>query len=229
MVIPSVPEEQVLFDIAWGTRDACRRVYAGNPEDVIKLLGAAAFQLQAAWVGSRMAAMANDAEYTPILRTVATDYGGVSVAALNLSVRCSVTAVDLCGSALGRLTGLNTNVNHESDAKDVRCRCKPSNLSDQRLAPLATEYLQSVSRQEWLDTEALRHKVTHRHYKRGVYAYAGRRPDPAPLALPRQLDIEHRSWGMHPLDQMAVRVTRQAEATFRRFCDTLAALATPGL
>ena len=147
MVIPSVPEEQVLFDIAWGTRDGCGRVYAGNPEDVIKLLGAAAFQLQAAWVGSRMAAMANDAAYTPILRTVATDYGGVSVAALNLSVRCSVTAVDLCGAALGRLTGLNTNVNRESDAKDVRCRCKPSDLSDQRLVPLATEYLERVSQQ----------------------------------------------------------------------------------
>jgi hypothetical protein len=119
MVIPFVPEEQVLFDIAWGTRDGCRRVYAKNPEDVITLLAAAAFQLQAAWVGSRMAAMANDAEYTPILRQIATDYGGISVAALNLSVRCSVTAVDLCGAALGRLTGLNTGANYEFNARKV--------------------------------------------------------------------------------------------------------------
>jgi hypothetical protein len=186
MVIPSVPEEQVLFDIAWGTRDGCRRVYAGNPEDVITLLAAAAFQLQAAWVGSRMAAMANDAEYTPILRQIATDHGGVSVAALNLSVRCSVTAVDLCGAALGRLTGLNTDANYEFNARKVRDWRKPSDLSDQRLVPLATEYLERVSQQEWLDTEALRHEVTHRHYKRGLYAHAGPRPNPEPLAFPRQ-------------------------------------------
>jgi hypothetical protein len=223
MQLPAVPEQRVLFDIAVGTREGCRRVYGGNPEDVITPLAVAAFQLQAAWVGARMAAMANHAEHTPALEAIATDYGGVSVAALNLSVRCSVTAVDLCGAALGRLTGLSAK-DAWFDAGDIRQKCRPAALADQRLAPLATEYLARVKDQAWLDTEALRHEATHRQYRRGVYGSTGQPPEPGPLAHPQQLDIAHKSWGMHSLDQLTERVTRHAEGTFRRFCGTLAAL-----
>jgi hypothetical protein len=223
MQLPGVPKERLLFDFAVGTREGCRRVYEGNPEEVIRLLAAAAFQLQAAKVGARMAAMASHAEHTPTLEAVATDYGGVSVAALNLSVRCSVTAVDLCGAALGRLTGLNTK-SKEFDAENVRKRCDPAALPDQRLAPLATAYLQRVRDQAWLDTEELRDEATHRPYQRGVYG-STRRREPRPLAFPQQLDIDHKSWGMVPLDQLTERVTRYAEATFRGFCGTLTALA----
>lgn len=224
MAIPPVPEERVLFDIACGTRAGCTNVYGGDPEVVITLLAAAAFQLQAAWVGARMAAMANHSEYTPVLREIATDYGGVSVAALNLSVRCSVTAVDLCGAALGRLTALNTKA-REFDAAEIRQRCNPANLADGRLLALATSYLARVTAQAWRDTEDLRHDATHRLYKRGVYGSMGPLPDPPPLAHPRQLDIAHKSWGMRPLDELAAEVTGFAEDTFREFCAALAALA----
>jgi hypothetical protein len=224
MQLPAVPKEQLLFDIAVGTREGCRRVYDGNPEDVIVPLAVAAFQLQAAWVGARMAAMANYAEYTPALETIATDYGGVSVAALNLSVRCSVTAIDLCGAALGRLTALSAK-DEWFDARIIRKKWGETALVDQRLAPLATAYLARVKDKAWLGTEALRNEATHRNYQRGVYAFVGQPPEPRPLAHPRQLDIDHRTWGMQALDQVTERVTRYAEATFRDFCLTLAALA----
>lgn len=223
MHLPVVPEERVLFDIAVGTREGCRRVYGGNADDVISPLAVAAFQLQAAWVGARMAAMANHAEHTPALEGIATDYGGLSVAALNLSVRCSVTAVDLCGEALGRLTGLSTKNDVWFDARNIRDNCRPAALADQRLAPLATAYLQRVRDQAWRDTEKLRNEATHRRYQRGVYG-STRKPDPRPLAFPQQLDIDHKSWGMIPLDQLTTRVTEFAEETFREFCRALTAL-----
>ena len=145
------------------------------------------------------------------------------MAALNLSVRCSVTAVDPCGAALGRLSGLSAK-DAWFDAGDIRQKCRPAALADQRLAPLATAYLARVKDQAWLDTEALRHEATHRQYRRGVYASIGQRPEPRPLAHPQQLDIAHKGWGMHPLDQLSVLVDRYAEATFRGFCGTLTAL-----
>jgi hypothetical protein len=227
MQTPAVPEERVLFDIAVGTRDGCQRVYGGNPEDVITPLAVAAFQLQAAWVGARMAAMANHPEYTPALEAVATDYGGVSVAALNLSVRCSVTAVDHCGEALARLTGLSTEDTWLStwfDARKVQRKCRPVALTDQRLAPLATAYLARVSDQQWRDTEELRHEATHRGYRRGIYGTTRQPPAPRPLADPQQLDIDHKSWGKQPLDQLTERVTCYAETTFRELCEGLTAL-----
>jgi hypothetical protein len=219
-----VPDERVLFNIAVGAREGCRRIYGGNPEDVITPLAAAAFQLQAAWVGARMAAMANHVEHTPVLEAIATDYGVVSAAAVNLSVRCSVTAVDLCGAALGRLTGLSGK-DGWFDAGDIRQKCRPTALADQRLAPLATAYLARVNEQAWIDTEALRHEATHRRYRRGIYATTRQPPEPRPLAYPQQLDIDHKSWGMIPLDQLTGRVNELAEEAFREFCGTLTALA----
>lgn len=239
MTIPSVPEESLLFNLACETRAGCRRVFQGNPEveahvgdnskveieveveGVITLLAAAAFQLQGAWVGARMAAMANDAAYTGLLRAIATDYGGVSAAALNLSVRSAVTAVDLCGAALGRLTGLNKK-QHEWDAKNARKRCEPTELEDQRLGSLATAYLERVATKDWFGVEALRNEATHSLYKRGIYGAMGPVPDPPPLAFPRQLDIVHKSWGARPLDELVSRITTLADDTFRQFCTNLA-------
>src|SRR5439155_24155530 len=99
----NVPEEREFFEVATATRDACLRVVPGDVEAVVALLAIGAFQLQAAHVGARLARMANDGACTAALREVATDYGGVFSASLNLTVRCSVTTVDLCAAALARL------------------------------------------------------------------------------------------------------------------------------
>jgi hypothetical protein len=225
MTVPSVPQEADLFDIATATRAGCTAVYGGNPEEVIALLAAGAFQLQAAWVGARMAAMANDANYTAVLREIATDYGGVSAAALNLSVRCSATAVDLCAAALGRLTGLNPKTDIEFKARDIRRTCSPARLSDERLVALATMFHACVSGADWRATELLRNEATHRRYQRGVYGTTRATPVPPPLAHPQQVDISHGTWGMIPLDKLAADTTRFADDTFREFCRLLAALA----
>lgn len=66
-------------------------------------LAVAALQLQAAHVGANLAELSNDGEHTLTLQLVATDYGGVSQASLNLAVRCSATAIDLCAAAVARL------------------------------------------------------------------------------------------------------------------------------
>ena len=157
------------------------------------------------------------------LEAIATDYEGVS-AALNLSVRCSVTAVDLCGAALARATGLSAK-DASFDAGEVRQKCRSATLADQRLAPLAAAYLARVSDKQWRDTEKLRNEATHRRYQRRIYGTTRQPPDPRPLAHPQQLDIDHKSWGMVPLDQLTARVTELAEETFREFCGTLTALA----
>jgi hypothetical protein len=91
MAIPEVPTEKELFELAVETRNGCRRFLGVSAETAVSLLAMAAFQLQAAHVGARMAAMANDGAHSDILHAVARDYSGVSSAALNLSVRCSVT------------------------------------------------------------------------------------------------------------------------------------------
>jgi len=94
-----VPEINPLFDVATGTGEAFQTIF-GHREPYVGLLGTASIKLQAAHVGARMASMASQGKHTRTLREVATDYDGVSSAAMNLAVRCSVTAVDLCARLL---------------------------------------------------------------------------------------------------------------------------------
>src|SRR2546423_14663347 len=95
-----VPPTTEIFNLACATREACRKypTPATTPTEpaAVSLLAVAALQIQTAQVGARMADMSNDGTRTQTLEAIATDYEGVSGAALNLSIRCSVTVVDLC-------------------------------------------------------------------------------------------------------------------------------------
>jgi len=229
MAIPEVPSENELFELAVGTRDGCRRFLGDLAESVISLLAVASFQLQGAHVGARMAEMANDGAHTDTLRAIARDYGGVSSAALNLSVRCSVTVVDLCGAALVRLTGHHDGSKREFDAKEAREIYRrdpmPDPVPNPALFPLIGAYMNSVTSVPWSNTETLRHQVTHRKYKRGHYGTTHQPSDPAPLAFPRHIDVEHGKAGLIPLDQLSRDLAERADNTFREFCRILAQLA----
>jgi hypothetical protein len=220
-----VPGETELFDFAVATRAGCVAILGARAEDAIGLLATAAFQLQAAHVGARMAAMADDGAHTATLRAVASDYGGAFSAALNLSVRCSATAVDLCAATAGRLSGHSTSPTREWDAADMVRMFKKSPPSSQ-LAPVAGPLLARLNSTDWGNTEHLRHQVTHKRYKRGVYATTRQPPNPAPLAYPQQIDVE---WGggMVPMDVASSSIVDFADATFREFCTNLAALGSP--
>lgn len=101
----AVPVESELFNIAVDTRPLFTRVLGARAEESMAFLAVAALQLQATHVGAYLAELSNDGQHTPALQLVATDYGGVSQASLNLSVRCSVTTIDLCAAAIARLCG----------------------------------------------------------------------------------------------------------------------------
>jgi hypothetical protein len=229
MAIPEVPSENELFELAVGTRDGCRRFLGDLAESAISLLAVASFQLQGAHVGARMAAMANDGAHTDTLRAIARDYGGVSSAALNLSVRCSVTVVDLCGAVLVRLTRHHDGSQREFDAKTAleiyRRDPMPEPMPDPALLPLIELYVNKVTSVPWSNTETLRHQVTHRKYKRGHYGTTDRPSAPAPLAFPRHIDVEHGKEGLIPLDQLSRDLVEFADHTFREFCRILADLA----
>lgn len=224
MAIPEVPSENELFELAVETRDGCRRFLGVSAESAVSLLAVAAFQLQAAHVGARMAAMANDGAHSDTLQAIARDYGGVSSAALNLSVRCSVTVVDLCGAALGRLTGHYDGSGNEFDAEKARKKYRGNPMPDSPLSPLIEAYLERVTSDMWRNTETLRHQVTHKRYKRGIYGSTRQPPKPAPLAFPKHIEVEHGEGGLVPLDQLSHDLVKFAEHTFREFCRTLADL-----
>lgn len=214
-----VPSERELFDLAVATRDSCAAVLGDTAEEAISLLAVAAFQLQAAHVGARIADMANVGEDTEGLRTIATDYGGAFSASLNLSVRCSTTVIDLCAAALGRLCGFISSPNREMDAAEVR-RVLATKSAAPSLAVAADALLARMSSPEFSQLELLRHEVTHRRYRRGVYATTLSPPQPAPLAYPRQIDVQL-GGEMVPLDVAARTIVDFADATFREFCANL--------
>jgi hypothetical protein len=224
MPIPEVRPENELFELAVETRGGCRRfLLDSGAESVVSFLAVSAFQLQAAHVGARMAAMANDGAYSDTLRAVARDYGGVSSAALNLSVRCSVTAVDLYGAALGRLTSSDEGSGRELDGRS-RVIYGRDAMPDPPLSPLIEAYMARVNDVMWRNTETLRDQVTHKLYKRGLYGSMSQPPNPAPLAFPQHIDIEHDKGGMVPLDQLSHDLVQFAEGTFRESCRILTEL-----
>ncbi len=223
MAIPEVPTEKELFELAVETRGGCRKSIEVSVESVVGLLAVAAFQLQAAHVGARMAAMATVGAHTDTLQAIARDYGGVSSAALNLSVRCSVTVVDLCAAALGRLTGHRDSSGRELDARNAQ-KVYRDYPPDSPLSPLIAAYLKRVTDEMWTNTEKLRDEVTHKLYKRGIAGSIGQAPNPAPLAFPKHIEVEHGDGGLVPLDQLSLDLVEFADETFRDFCRTLAEL-----
>ena len=215
-----VPEEGELFSLAIQTREAVKSVLGDEHETVLGLLGVAAFQLQAAHVGNRIAFLADDPAATDALRMIATDYGGASSAALNLSVRCSVTAVDLCGAAIGRLIGHSLGSRRECDAAEIGeyfSHRRPSGRFSEGIAG----YLTSIKSQLWTDTVDLRDRLTHRPYSRGIYGGTRSPDEPPPLAWPRHIDVEWGHAGMTPLNDVAQQVVSFAESTFVDFCWSL--------
>lgn len=226
MTLPNVPLHHDLFAIAVATAESCRSTLGDDAESAISPLAVAAFQLQAAQIGARVAAMATDGECTQMLRTIVTDSEGAFSVALNLSTRCSATVVDLCAASLGRLLVRSTSPDREMDAADIeRSLCKsPAPVA---FAPLVDPYLGRVRSPEWAAIVNLRHAVTHKVYKRGVYATTRLPPETAPLAYPQQNDVE---WGgqMVPMDAAAVSIVTFAEDTFREFCTNLVDLGPTG-
>jgi len=218
-----VPNEFELFDVAVATREGCVRLVAAEAESVVSLLAVAGFQLQAAHVGARLAAMANDGKFTNVLRDLATDYGGVSSASLNLAVRCSVTVVDLCAAALARLDGRTPRSGREFDTGEV-AQYYRFNRPGARLESVADPFLRRLGGPHWANTGLLRDDVTHKRYVRGIYGSTRQPPDPPPLAFPQQIDITWGAAGMVPLDELTRQVVEFAEATFREFRQNIAAV-----
>ncbi len=222
MNLPDLPDEKELFELAVSTGDGCERI-CGSREPQVALLAVAAFQLQAAAVGARMATMAGNPAYTASLREVAGDYGGVASASINLAVRSAVTATDLCAAAAGRLAGRTPGGTREMDAAEFakfrrRDGIPPifERVADQLIARLGTDI--------WKDTEALRAEVTHKRYNRGIYATTKARTDQSPLAFPQHIDIAWGKAGMTPLDVVCRTVVIYATDTFRQFCAGIAAM-----
>lgn len=142
MTIREVPRAAELAEVADQTREACLRFLGENAGSAHDLLHAAAGQLHAAHVGARRAAMAVHGTSTEPLLLVAPDDAGNAAAAQNLAVRCSVTVVDLCAAALGRLAGQNLKP-REWGAKEVR-KHSSGGLPAGPFLPVVEPYLKTV-------------------------------------------------------------------------------------
>ena len=167
--------------------------------------------------------MASVAEYGEMLRAIATDSEGGFSVSLNLSARCSATVVDLCAAALGRLLGRSQSLGREMDAAEIADSLKKA-PAPAPLAPVVDPFLVRLGSTDWHSLVALRHAVTHKVYKRGIYGSTQQPPEPAPLAWPQQNDVE---WGgtMVAMDAAAAAMAAFVDETFREFCGNLACLA----
>ena len=172
-----------------------------------------------------MAEMAGEGSHTETLRQVGTDYGGVFSAALNLSVRCSATAIDLCAAALGRLVGIPTDPSREMDAGDFKRRIS-RNLVEPLLASTTASFESRLSSTDFVKLETLRHQLTHKRYRRGVYGTTESPAEPARLAFPRQMDIEL-GGVLTPKDEAARWCVQFGETTFRDLCGHVAEIGDP--
>ena len=222
MAVPALPPSGELFDLGVQTRDACTRVLSESVQGPVSLLAVAGKQLEVAHVGARMAAMLNDGVHTLTLESIGGDHLGVALAALNLSVRCSVTAIDLCAAALGRLTGDYGSKDRELDASEALKLYgrRPVDL----LSPVIDPYLTRVKATFWLDTVQLRDAVTHKLTRWGTTVSLGREPpEPAPMAWVLQLNFPFGADWL-PADQISRTVVDYADETFRQFCQNLTAL-----
>jgi hypothetical protein len=235
-----------LFDLATTTRPTFRRVLgtegneAGQPvaEIGMRPLVVGALQLDAARLGARLEHLAVDPAAGDALRLIADDYGVLSLASVNLAVRCSITAIDLCAAALGRLcTTWPTADGWEADVAALgNNKTKATFRSDDVAVTTALDVLRSAAAGDrWLDLVRLRHQVTHRHILRSVEGYAHIVLDsfgsleiatqPPVPEVPTALTFAHSSvemGGVHvPLDKVTADAVATAEDIFRRVCAAL--------
>jgi hypothetical protein len=220
-----VPGKTELFRVATDTRDALAR-HARHGEDALTLLANAAFQVQSAYIGVRMAEICTAPADRLALDAISPDYAGVIHSALNLSVRSSTTVIDLCTAALGRLTlaPLRTG-QHELDAR----RWKASYASGTPFAAIAAEYSRRIAGATYEQLETMRQQLTHRQMPaRTIHGYLQGwigKPPPPPAAKPieplahRHIDIAVKNEPTAlPADEVCRRFTLFADDVWRKLC-----------
>jgi hypothetical protein len=213
-----VPVESELFNIAVQTRPQLARILGAHAEESITFLAVAALQLQAAHVGANLAELSNDSQHTAVLQLVATDYGGVSQASLNLAVRCSVTAIDPCAAAVARLCGrIPAGVVEYDAGKLLAASLTPGDAAVRRAHAALIARLTTPT---WPALLELRHEVTHRRIKRGIYGHIGEVFEPAAMAFPQHMDVRFDN-EMVPLDVLTHDLVSFAEDTFLGVCHEL--------
>lgn len=224
----TVPAESVLFNIACDTRPVFERVLGTgrgptglkDSEVGLRPLAVAAHQLQAAHVGAEIESLVCDPSMEPALRLLATDYGSAAQASLNLAVRCSVTAVDLCVAAVGRLCRTWPSAKgREADTGVLSAR--PGDFTSQD--PAVTRAVQvlatAIATPDWADITELRDHLTHRNVVQGVTGYIGPPPDP-PVFSWAHSSAEF-AGTQEPLDRLTRTVVDHAESIFRDVCAAL--------
>jgi hypothetical protein len=176
----AVPDEALtLFDLATTTRPTFQRVLGTerNEDDqlvaeiAMRPLAVGALQLDAARLGARLERLAIDPAAGDALRLITDDYGTLSLASVNLAVRCSITAIDLCAAALGRLcTTWPSSDGWEADvgALDHKRTSEWFQSNDVTVTAALSTLRAAVSSDRWRSLIALRHQLTHRHVLRGV-------------------------------------------------------------
>lgn len=120
-----------------------------------------------------MERLALDATAGDALRLIADSYDTLSFASVNLAVRCSITAIDLCAAALGRACqSWPTSKGREADLGDVIAKPRRF-VSDDAAVQRAISVLTAVvTDTRWTDLGDLRDRLTHRHVPRGVVGRA---------------------------------------------------------
>lgn len=211
-----------LFDVAVGTKSVCARYLGDKAEAAITPLAVAAFQLQAAWTGVRLAEMCTRPDRTEFLREVAIDYDGASSSSLNLAVRCSVTVVDLCAEALGCLVGIpKPGGDRYRDAGNWLRPRNSMTTEDDDLQRLASWFLDQLETDEWRRMQDLRDQVTHKVFNRTVYMTAG--AETSGSLARKHIDI-HVQGEQTPLDELARSFVSFAENVWWTLCERLADL-----
>lgn len=169
---------------------------ASRAEEALARLATAGLQLGSAATGARIADLAQDPERREGLLALASDYGGVATAAINLVARCSTTCVDLCAAALGRLLGdRRLGPEYEWDCGEIRKRDKKGQWQKLPNAPhldqIMRTFVARINEQSWIDIERLRHAVTHRMQPLGV---VGATDAPTIGVGGQQVPVDHLSW-----------------------------------
>jgi hypothetical protein len=224
----TVPPENVLFDLACDTRPVFERVLGtaldptGLKESEVGLrpLAVAAQQLQAAHVGAQIESLVCDPAIAPALKRLATDYGSAAQATLNLSVRCSVTAVDLSVAAVGRLCGRwPDRRGREADTGVLASKPGDFTSHDVAVGRAVRVLTDAIASPTWRAIAELRDRLTHRQVVQGVTGYAG------PPSGPPSFTFAHGSADFGgrqvPLDQLTRTVVDHAESIFRDVCACL--------
>jgi hypothetical protein len=224
----TVPPESELFNVATATRPTFERVLGTQldadglkaSEVGLRPLAVATHQLQAAHVGAHLESLACEPTMGDVLRDIVTDYGSLAHASLNLTVRCSESAVDLCAAALGRLCETWPKASgREADVATLHDRPKDFASPDTAVSAAVTVLTAATAQSSWDDVQDLRHRLTHRTVVRSHMGYVGPTPVPAPLFFAHSSAL---LGGKHvDLDVLTRDVVALAESTFRDVCQHL--------